>query len=180
MDQEPSEAAGQSPPPRLGHTATGDSPSWSTLPFMGSPNMAFAVSSPAGITTAGSSSAGLPPPSPLANSGTECPTGYFSPAPSLEDFLAHYEHHALTTDLLMVGHLPLNLSHREFCDTMDTIQRQLSISTINNFYSTAEFGLGFQPSAGASWANDGFTYGFTYLLSPPCGGASLRIHGPTG
>ena len=125
---------------------------------MGSPNMAFTVSSPAGITTAGSSSAGLPPPPPVSTTGSECPTGYFSPAPLLEDFLAHYEHYALTTDLLMVGHLPLNLSHREFCDTMDTIQRQLSISTINNFYSTEDFGLGFQPSAGASWANDGFTY----------------------
>ena len=120
--------------------------------------MTFAVSSPAGITSAGSTSAGFPSPSPLATSGTDCSTGYLSPAPLLEDFLAHYEHHALTTDLLMIGHLPLNITHREFCDTMDTIQRQLSISTINNFYSTAEFGLGFQPSAGASWANDGFTY----------------------
>ena len=158
MDQEPSEAAGQSPSPRIGHSATGDPPAWSTLPFTGSPNMAFAVSSPAGYTSAGNSSAGSPPPPQQASSGTECSAGFLSPTPSLEDFLAHYEHHALTTDLLMIGHLPLNLSHREFCDTMDSIQRQLSIATINNFYSTAEFGLGFQPSAGARWANDGFTY----------------------
>ena len=158
MDQEPSEAAGQSPPPLLGHTATGNPPSWSTLPFTGSPNMAFAVYSPAGITSAGIASAGLPPPLQLATTGTKCTTSYLSPAPLLEDFLAHYEQHAFTTDLLMIGHLPLNLSHREFCDTMDVIQRQFSISTINNFYSTAEFGLRFQPSAGASWANDGFTY----------------------
>ena len=144
MDQEPSEAAGQSPPPLLGHTATGNPPSWSTLPFTGSPNMAFAVYSPAGITSAGIASADLPPPLQLATTGTKCTTSYLSPAPLLEDFLAHYEHHAFTTDLLMIGHLPLNLSHREFCDTMDVIQRQFSISTINNFYSTAEFGLRFR------------------------------------
>ena len=90
MDQESSEAAGQSPPPLLGHTATGDPSYWSTLPFTGSPNMAFSVSSPAGITSAGNSSADFPPPPQMATTGTECTTGYLSPAPLLEDFLAHY------------------------------------------------------------------------------------------
>ena len=101
--------------------------------FTGSLNLAFAVSSPAGITSAGKSPAGLPPPVPAPTTGADSPT------PSLEDFLAHYEHFAETTDLLVIGHLPLNISHREFCDIMDVIQRQLSVSTINNFYSNAEF-----------------------------------------
>ena len=41
---------------------------------------------------------------------------------------------------------------------MDHIQTQLSVSVINNYYVTDEFGLGFLPAANASWANEGFTY----------------------
>ena len=41
---------------------------------------------------------------------------------------------------------------------MDAIQRQLSSSTINNFYSTAEFELDFQPSAVPVGPMTGFTY----------------------
>ena len=158
MEHEQSEAEGHRPPPNLGPVVTDEPPVWSTLPFTGSPNLAFAVSSAAGITSAGNSPAGPPPPLSMPTTGLDSPSGYLSPTPSLDDFLVHYEHFELTTDLLMIGHLPLNISHRDFCDTMDSIQRQLSVSTINNFYSTAEYGLGFQPSAGASWANDGFTY----------------------
>ena len=58
----------------------------------------------------------------------------------------------------MIGHLPLNISHSEFRTTMDRIQTLLSVPVINNFYDTAEFGLGFTPAAGANWANEGFTY----------------------
>ena len=54
--------------------------------------------------------------------------------------------------------LPLTITHGEFTATMDHIQMQLSVSVINNYYAAEEFGLGFLPTANASWANEGFTY----------------------
>ena len=157
MEQELIDAEGHCPPPILGSIATGDPHGWSTRPFSGSPNTAFAVASPAGLTSSGNLQAGSSSPPQLPNSGPDC-SGFLAPQPTLEDFLTFYEHHALVTDLLMIGHLPLSITHSEFRNTMDRIQTQLSVPVINNFYDTADFGLGFLPSAGASWANDGFTY----------------------
>ena len=84
--------------------------------------------------------------------------GYCSPLPILDDYLAHYEHHSLVTDLLMIGYLPLTITHGEFTATMDHIQTQLSVAVINNYYASDHFGRGFSPTANASWAHEGFTY----------------------
>ena len=152
------DAEGHSPTPNQGPVAKGEPPSWSTRPFSGSPSTAFTVATPAGLTTASSSKAGTPPQPQPDNSCAEISTGCYSPFPMLEDFLASYEHHTLVTDLLMIGHLPLTISHSEFTATMDHIQTQLSVSVINNYYVTDDFASGFLPSANASWANEGFTY----------------------
>ena len=41
---------------------------------------------------------------------------------------------------------------------MDHIQTQLSVSVINNYYVSDDFGRGFSPTANARWAHEGFTY----------------------
>ena len=158
MDQESVDAEGHSPPSTIGLVATGEPSSWSTRPFSGSPSTAFTVATPTGLTTLGPSKSGNPIPPQPGISSAESSTGYHSPFPILDDYLAFYEHHSFVTDLLMIGHLPLNISHGEFTATMDHIQTQLSVSVINNYYVTDDFALGFSPTANASWANEGFTY----------------------
>ena len=158
MEHDSTEAIEPSSSPSVGRVATSDIPSWSSRPFSGSPSTAFAVTAHSSLTTSGQNQAG-PPPSPQPNnSGSEGSSGYCSPSPLLEDYLAHYEHYSLVTDLLMIGHLPLTITHGEFTATMDHIQTQLSVSVINNYYVADEFGVGFLPTANASWANEGFTY----------------------
>ena len=158
MEHESAEAEEHCSPQPLGRLATCDTPTWSSRPFSGAPSTAFAVATPSGITTAGKSGTGTPPPPQASNLSPECGNGYHAPSPLIDDYLAYYEHHSLVTDLLMIGHIPLNISHSEFTATMDQIQTQLSVSVINNYYVTPEFGLGFLPAANASWANEGFTY----------------------
>ena len=173
MEQESIDAEGQRPPLISASHATGDTPNWSTRPFAGSPNTTFTVSSSAGFTSAANLQAGPPPPSTLSSSGPDGSSGFSSPHPLLEDFLAYYEHYSIVTNLLMIGHLPLNITHDEFRATMDKIQTQLSVPVINNYYDTAEFGLGFSPAAGASWTNEGFTYPNEHHCS-----YFLRLAGP--
>ena len=158
MEQELNEANEHSSPLAAGRPANSDLSSWSSRPFSGAPSTAFTVSTPSGHTTLGQTQAAQTPTTQPLNSGQECLNGYTAPSPLLDDFLAHYEHYSFVTDLLMIGHLPLTITHGEFTATMDHIQMQLAVSVINNYYVAPEFGQGFLPSANASWANEGFTY----------------------
>ena len=158
MEQEPSETVEHCSSPQVSRPVTGDLPKWSARPFSGAPSTAFAVAAPSGITTSGQNHAGHQPPIQPASTSPDGLNGYHSPSPILEDYLAHYEHHSLVTDLLMIGHLPLTITHGEFTATMDHIQTQLSVSVINNYYVSDDFGRGFSSSANASWAHEGFTY----------------------
>ena len=60
------------------------------------------------------------------------------------------------TDLLMVCYLPDDISHSDFCDTMDRIQRHLKVPRINNYYCDSAFAAKFTPPT--SWADDGLSY----------------------
>ena len=62
----------------------------------------------------------------------------------------------METDLLMVGYIPDDISHSDFCDTMDRIQRHLKVYRINNYYCDGAFATKFSPPA--SWADDGLSY----------------------
>ena len=79
-----------------------------------------------------------------------------SASPALEEFTDVYDNFVMETDLLLVGYLPDDISHTDFCDTMDRIQRHLKVYRINNYYCDSSFAAKF--TAPASWAEDGFSY----------------------
>ena len=105
---------------------------WSAEPFSGSPSNVFAVTPVSGITTI--------TPSPATNTGVvPIPVGWPDPGPLaasassvLEEFTEVYDNYVMETDLLMVCYLPDDISHSDFCDTMDRIQRHLKVYRINN------------------------------------------------
>ena len=75
---------------------------WSPTPFEGSPNTAFAISSPSGITFLPPQGAPHPPPringeAPTAAAEVQPP----SSSPSSAEFCSFYERHELLTNLLL-------------------------------------------------------------------------------
>ena len=68
----------------------------------------------------------------------------------------------------MVSFIPDDISHLDFCSTMDRIQRHLQVLYLNNYYMDESFASKFPPLGPASWADDGFSYPEerhnTYLL----------------
>ena len=129
---------------------------WSAEPFSGSPSTVFTVTSVSGITT-------FPPPSATTTGTVTSPTGWPAPgppilsaSPPLEEFTDIYDNCVMSTDLLMVCYLPDDISHPDFCDTMDRIQRHLKVHKINNYYCDSAFAAKFTPPA--SWADDGLSY----------------------
>ena len=58
----------------------------------------------------------------------------------------------------MVSFIPDDVTHADFCDTMDRIQRHLKVHRINNYYYDQEFAAKFSPGGPAGWADDGLSY----------------------
>ena len=129
---------------------------WSAEPFSGSPSTVFAVTSVSGITTITPSptriNGTVPPPVGWPDLGPPTPPT----SPTLAEYTDVYDSSILETDLLMVCYIPDDISHSDFCDTMDRIQRHLKVFRINNFYSDTAFAAKFTPPA--SWADDGLCY----------------------
>ena len=77
-------------------------------------------------------------------------------SPALADYTDIYDTFIMETDLLMVCYLPDDITHSDFCDTMDRIQRHLKVYRINNYYCDGAFAAKFVPPA--CWADDGLSY----------------------
>ena len=58
----------------------------------------------------------------------------------------------------MVSFIPDDVSHLDFCDTIDHIPRHLKVHKINNYYQAPTFASKFPPAGPAGWADDGFSY----------------------
>ena len=131
---------------------------WSATPFEGSPNTAFATTSPSGITFL--PMPGVNPLSTRPQAGALPAGGDTRPqisSPSSDEFHAFYERHELITNLLLVCYIPMDIKHKDFSDTMDRIQRHLKVQTINNYYYSPEFSSKFGSSDNAWW-EEGFSY----------------------
>ena len=77
-------------------------------------------------------------------------------SPALADYTDIYDSFIMETDLLMVCYLPDDITHPDFCDTMDRIQRHLKVYRINNYYCDGAFAAKFVPPV--CWADDGLSY----------------------
>ena len=131
---------------------------WSATPFEGSPNTAFATTSPSGITylpTTGGAPPALRPPGDAPIAAGEARSPPQSPSP--DTFHSFYERHELLTNLLLVCYIPMDIKHKDFSDTMDRIQRFLKVQTINNYYHSPDFSVKFGSSEDAWWES-GFSY----------------------
>ena len=133
--------------------------SWSTEPFDGPPSITFAIATAGGATML-SSSKDTPKGPPNGNPSTSLTNkgGSISPVPTSAEFIHLYDSRILITDLLMVSFIPDDVSHLDFCDTMDRIQRHLKVQKINNYYQAPTFASKFPPAGPASWADDGISY----------------------
>ena len=131
---------------------------WSATPFEGSPNTAFATTSPSGITflptTGATPTLPRPPGDALTAAGEARPP---PPSPSPDNFHSFYERHELLTNLLLVCYIPMDIKHKDFSDMMDRIQRFLKVQTINNYYHSPDFSVKFGSSDNAWW-EEGFSY----------------------
>ena len=131
---------------------------WSSMPFEGSPNTAFAITSPSGVTFL--PAPGATPTTPRINGDASTAAGESLPptsSPSAAEFCSFYERHELVTNLLLVCYIPMDITHKDFSDTMDRIQRHLKVQTINNYYHAPEFRAKFG-STDNSWWESGFSY----------------------
>ena len=117
-------------------------PGWSSEPFDGPPSTTFVIrrARSEGVTT------------------TSVSGGTISPVPTTAEFIHLYDHRVLPTDLLLVSFIPDDVSHLDFCDTMDRIQRHLKVNKINNYYQAPTFASKFPLAGPASWADDGISY----------------------
>ena len=131
---------------------------WSDEPFDGPPSTTFAIATTTGSTIIG------PPTETLRGSPRdtiEQPRtggGTISPIPTPREYIVTYDHRILVTDLLLIGFIPDDILHLDFCDTMDRIQRHLKVPRINNYYHDAAFASKFASTGASSWADDGFSY----------------------
>ena len=149
MDHEDYEDDQESYPPN---------PGWSAEPYDGSPSTTFATSTACGSTaliTSTDSTQG-----PQKGTPTAAPPGLgtISTVPTTAEFVKFYDTRTLPTDLLLVSFIPDDVSHTDFCDTMDRIQRHLKVQHINNYYQTTAYATKFPPAGPASWADDGISY----------------------
>ena len=152
-------------------------PVWSAVPFSGSPNTAFVVTSASGITTSGPP---LDSPARALSPGEHGQNPIWSPAfPTTKDFVEFYDASILITDLLMVSFIPDDIAYLDFCSTMSRIQRHLQVLYTNDYYMDESFASKFPPLGSASWADEGFSYPEerhnTYLLR--LGGPLPFTHG---
>ena len=74
------------------------------------------------------------------------------------EYIVNYNHRILVTDLLLIGFIPDDINHLDFCDTMDRILRHLKVSRINNYYQDVAFAIKFASTGSSCWADDGFSY----------------------
>ena len=131
---------------------------WSATPFEGSPNTAFATTSPSGTTFLPTTGAALPLPRPSGDAPIAAGVSRPPPqSPSPDTFHTFYERHELLTNLLLVCYIPMDIKHKDFSDTMDRIQRFLKVQTINNYYHSPDFSVKFGSSDNAWWES-GFSY----------------------
>ena len=131
---------------------------WTSAPFTGSPSSIFAIATPTGTTTAitnqdvNRNAARGSPINPGSGSGV------LATIPTTAEFIVSYDRRILITDLLLIGFIPDDISHIDFCDTMDRIQRHLKVPRINNYYQDGAFAAKFSSNGASSWADDGFSY----------------------
>ena len=149
MDHEDYEGDQDSTPPN---------PGWSAKPFDGPPSTTFATATASGSTALISSTDSIHGPQKGAPTETGHGQGTISPVPTTAEFVNLYDTRTLPTDLLMVSFIPDDVSHVDFCDTMDRVQRHLKVQHINNYYQTPTFANKFPPAGPASWADDGISY----------------------
>ena len=131
-------------------------PGWSSEPFDGPPSTTFAIATSGGSTGLISSTDQKGPPKGVTT--TSVSGGTISPVPTTAEFIHLYDHRVLPTDLLLVSFIPDDVSHLDFCDTMDRIQRHLKVNKINNYYQAPTFASKFPLAGPASWADDGISY----------------------
>ena len=133
-------------------------PGWSSEPFDGPPSTILATATACGSTAIMLSNDPIQGPQKGAPTTTAPGHGTISPVPTTAEFVHLYDTRTLPTDLLMVSFIPDDVSHVDFCDTMDRIQRHLKVQHINNYYQTPTFATKFPPTGPASWADDGISY----------------------
>jgi hypothetical protein len=152
------EELGQAEPTTPNRTGNNGVDPWTSAPFTGSPSTTFAIATPTGTTTAITNQDGnrhAARGSPI-NPGSG--SGVLASVPSTDEFITSYDRRVLITDLLLVGFIPDDISHNDFSDTMDRIQRHLKVPRINNYYQDGAFAAKFSANGASSWADDGFSY----------------------
>ena len=140
------------------HDSNPPNPGWSSEPFDGPPSTTFATATTCGSTALISRTDPIQGPQKGAPTAATPGQGTISPVPTTAEFVNLYDTRTLPTDLLMVSFIPDDVSHAEFRDTMDRIQRHLKVQHINNYYQTPAFATKFSPGGPASWADDGISY----------------------
>ena len=131
---------------------------WSSEPFEGAPSTAFVIGTPNGATIPTPHTDFVKGPQKGTATVSGASTGTISPVPTTAEFINLYDSRTMVTDLLMVSFIPDDVSHADFCDTMDRVQRHLKVQRINNYYQTPTFATKFPATGPASWADDGFSY----------------------
>jgi hypothetical protein len=77
---------------------------------------------------------------------------------TLAEFCHNYESTILDTNILLVGYIPLRITHPEFCVAMDTVQRALKVGSMADYYKCPEFAARFREDSTNPWTSDGYFY----------------------
>ena len=146
------------PDPAPNPTVAAPGPIWSDEPFDGPPCTTFAIAITSGSTIIG------PPTETIRGSPRDnidqprTGGGTISSIATSREYIVNYNHRILVTDLLLIGFIPDDINHLDFCDTMDRILRHLKVSRINNYYQDVAFAIKFASTGSSCWADDGFSY----------------------